>query len=290
VSVLEDSGKLTAVAGTGETGFSGDDGPAIKAKFNTPHHIAMGPDGFLYIADTLNNCVRKVDLKSGTITRFAGTGEKGFDGDYGPAVKAQFDGIYSIAISKNRMYLADLGNRRVRTIDMRSGVVTTFAGHGGSGVPKDGLAASAQPLVDPRAVAADSKGNVYILERNGNALRVVDAKGNIRTVVGTGEAGFSGDGGPALKAQLRGPKYISIDRDDSVLIADTENHVIRRYSPKDETIDRVVGTGTKGAAGIGGPPKQCELSRPHGAEVNPKTGEIYVSDTENHRVIRIGRE
>ena len=287
ISLLEDSGKLVAVAGTGEPGFSGDDGPALQAKFNAPHQIVLGPDGFLYVADTGNNCVRRIDLKSGVVTRVAGTGEKGFEGDYGPALKAQFDGIYSIAFYKDKMYMADLGNRRIRAMDMRTGNVTIVAGHGGSGVPKNGLAAAAQPLVDPRAVAVDTAGNIYILERNGHALRVVDAKGNIRTVAGTGEAGFAGDGGKALRLPMRGPKSISIDRDDRVLIADTENHVILRYSPKDESLERLAGTGTKGAAGIDGPADRCELNRPHCAQRHPKTGEIFICDSDNHRVIRL---
>jgi DNA-binding beta-propeller fold protein YncE len=126
-----------------------------------------------------------------------------------------------------------------------------------------------------------------VCERSGHALRVIDPSGKIRTVAGTGEAGFGGDGGPARDARLNGPKHIWVDRDDSVLITDTENHAIRRYSPKDGSVSRVAGTGAPGTAGLDGPADQCQLNRPHGAMPHPRTGEIYISDSANHRVLRL---
>jgi DNA-binding beta-propeller fold protein YncE len=289
VSVLDEKGRLSVLAGTGEKGSSGDDGPAIRAQFNGPHHLLVGPDGRLYVADTFNNCVRRIDLKTGVVSRFAGTGEKGYGGDGGPAVKAAFDGVFNIAFHGKALYICDLGNRRVRAVDLRTGVVKTVAGSGEKGVPKDGGDALTEPLVDPRAIGLDSKGNLYIAERSGHALRVVDTAGKIRTVAGTGEAGGTGDGGPAREARLNGPKHLFVEASGDVLISDTENHAIRRYSPRDGTIRRVVGTGHQGKAGLGGPADACELDRPHGAQVHPRTGELYVSDSENHRVLRIER-
>lgn len=289
VSVLDAKGTLSVFAGTGIKGFGGDGGPASRALLNGPHHLLMGTDGSLYITDTWNNSVVRVELKSGVFTRVAGTGVKGFAGDGGKATEAQFGGIYSIALRGGSLYACDLDNRRVRAIDLKTGVVTTVAGNGERGVPQDGADARSQPLVDPRAIALDESGNLYICERGGHALRVVDPSGKIRTVAGTGKAGFSGDGGPAREALLNGPKHIFAEKTGDVLIADTENHVIRRYSPKDGTIRRVAGTGAKGASGIGGPPEELELNRPHGAVVHPVSGAIYVSDSDNHRVIRIER-
>jgi sugar lactone lactonase YvrE len=288
VRKMEKDGTLTVYAGTGEKGDAGDGGPAAKAQLNGPHHLMVGPDGDLYITDTWNQRVRKVEAKTGVITTVAGTGKKGFSGDGGPAAKAELGGIYCIAFDPKGeiLYACDLDNRRIRAVHLKTGIVTTVAGNGQKGMPKDGEDAKTQPMVDPRAVAADSKGHIYILERSGNALRVVDAAGKIRTVAGTGKAGNTGDGGPALQATLNGPKHLSCDADDSVLIADTENHVIRRYTPKDGKIALVAGTGKKGSGGVGGPPAQVELVRPHGVVVHP-SGAIYISDSENNRVLRI---
>jgi len=281
-------GRLTTVAGTGKKGDSGDAGPASSAEFNGMHHLIVAKNGDIYVADTWNNRVRKIDAHSGRITAFAGTGKKGFSGDGGPALRAEFGGVYCLALDDEgkTLYLADLDNRRIRAIDLLSGVVSTVAGNGHKGVPKDGDDAKSAPLVDPRAVAVDHKGNVYILERAGHALRVVDRSGKIRTVAGTGKQGNTGDGGDALKATFNGPKHLSVDAQDNVLIADTENHRIRVYHPENGTITNLAGTGRKGAAGLGKAPGDAELSQPHGVILGPG-GVVYISDSSNGRVLKI---
>ena len=208
VSVLDENGALSVLAGTGEKGPAADSVPAAAATFDGPHHLLVGPDGALYVADTFNNCVRRIDLATRVVTRVAGTGKKGFGGDGGRAVEAVFDGVFNIAFRGNLLYVTDLGNRRVRAVDLATGLVRTVAGTGSKGVPRDGADALSEPLVDPRAIALDPWGNLYICERSGNALRVVDVSGKIRTVAGTGERGYSGDGGPAREARLDGPKHI----------------------------------------------------------------------------------
>jgi DNA-binding beta-propeller fold protein YncE len=290
VRKVDRQGYLTTIAGTGRKGEGGDGGPAAKAEFNGMHSLAVAANGDIYLADTWNNRVRKIDAKTGQITTVAGTGQKGFSGDGGPAMQAQFGGIYCVALDPRgeRLYLADLDNRCIRVVHLGTGTVTTVAGNGERGVPPDGADARSAPLVDPRAVAVDARGNVYILERSGHALRVVDAAGKIRTVVGTGQRGATGDDGDARQATLNGPKHLCLDLDGNIIIADTENHLIRKYLPREGKIVRVAGTGKRGTAGIGGPPDQAELNQPHGVYVHP-TGALYITDSSNDRVLKIER-
>jgi hypothetical protein len=288
VRKMGSDGVLHIIAGTGTKGFAGDGGPGKEAQFNGMHGLAALPDGELFLADAWNQRIRRLDAKSGMVNTFAGTGDKGFSGDGGPAKLAQFGALYCAALDPGRenLYLADLDNRRIRAINFKTGLVRTIAGNGQRGAPDDGAAATNAPLVDPRAVAVDRKGNVYVLERAGNALRVVAPDGVIKTVVGTGKQGNSGDGGPAREATLNGPKHLCVDRDGSVLIADTENHVIRRYTPVDGRITRVAGSGRKGAGGVPGPALECELSQPHGVTIGPG-GLLYIMDSSNNRVLRL---
>jgi DNA-binding beta-propeller fold protein YncE len=289
VCKIDKGGVLTKIAGTGNKGLKGDGGPALAAEFNSMHNLAVAANGDVYLADTLNHRVRKIDQKTGLISTVAGT-DKGFSGDGGPAAKAQFSGVYCISLTPGgeRLLLADLDNRRVRAVEMKSGIVTTVAGNGEKGVPPDSADAAKSPLVDPRAVTADDKGNVYILERSGHALRVVDSQGRIRTVVGTGQKGFSGDDGQALKATLSGPKHLCIDLDGGVIIADTDNHAIRKYTPADGKIVRLAGTGKKGDNGLPGPALSVELNQPHGVFVHP-SGDLYITDSLNKRILKIVR-
>jgi sugar lactone lactonase YvrE len=288
---VDAQGRFTTIAGTGLKGDAGDDGPAKNATFNGMHSLALAPSGEIFIADTWNNRVRRIDPRSGRVTPFAGTGKKAYAGDDGPALKADCGGVYSVAFSPDAkiLYLVDLDNRRIRAVDMQTAIIRLVAGNGQRGVPTDGADARATPLVDPRAVAADGAGNVYVLERSGQALRVVDRQGTIRTVAGTGQAGPAGDDGPALKATLRGPKHLCIDHDQNIVIADTDNHVIRRYLPQQGTLVRVAGTGKVGTAGVGGPPDKAEFNQPHGVCVDA-AGTLFIVDSHNDRVLKVVKD
>ena len=172
-------------------------------------------------------------------------------------------------------------------IEVKTGAARIVAGNGEKGVPVEGAIATATPLVDPRAAVVDRKGNLYILERNGHALRVVGRDGKVRTVVNaSGKKGAEGDGGDALAATLSGPKHLCVDLDDNVIIADAENNLIRTYVPATGKILRVAATGKAGAAGLGGPPEQCELNRPHGVTVH-RDGTLYITDSYNNRILKI---
>jgi hypothetical protein len=274
-------GTLTHIAGQATPGDSGDGGPALAAQFNGPHNLALLPGGDVLIADTWNGRVRRVQLTSGTVTSLPGFNV--------PAAQARTAGPYCITLdfAGTQLYIADL--RSIHAIDLKTGVKRLVAGNGQKGIPRDGALAADSPLVDPRAVAPDRKGNIYILERSGHALRVVSADGKIRTVVNaSGKKGADGDGGEGLRATMNGPKHLCVDRDDNVIIADAENNLIRKYIPATGKIGRVAGTGRKGAEGVGGSPEQCELNRPHGVTVHAD-GTLYITDTYNNRILKIVR-
>jgi streptogramin lyase len=279
---VDATGLFTHVAGSGRAGFSGDGGPAVAAEFNGPHNLAVLPDGDVLIGDTWAGRIRRVAMKTGTVASLPGYAV--------PAGKARGNGPYCITLdfTGTKLFIADLV--RVHELDLATGRCRVVAGDGRKGRPEDGAVAAEAPLVDPRAAAADRKGNLYILERGGNALRVVTADGRIRTVVNArGEKGSDGDGGPAIDATMNGPKHLCVDLDDSVVIADAENNVIRRYTPEDGVLTRVAGTGRRGRGEVGGSPLACDLARPHGVTVH-RDGTLFITDSYNDRILRIVKD
>jgi tetratricopeptide (TPR) repeat protein/DNA-binding beta-propeller fold protein YncE len=275
VRKIDRNGVVTILAGTGERGFGGDGGPATAAQFNQPHALAISPkDGHLYITDTFNARVRKIDATTGIVSTVAGTGERGLGGDGGPAVRATFGPIISIAFDPHgeRMYLADVDNRRVRVVDMATGVVSTFAGNGEKGVPVNGADAAASPLGDVRAVAVDPTGLVYFLERSGHALRVVDGRGKIRTLI------RPGNGKPARAEALNVGWALCFDRDGNILIAD--GNQIHRYVLKDDRLELLAGVADEG------PQIFLDLRQPRGVAVDA-AGRIYICDSYNNRILKI---
>jgi len=282
ITKLGRDGTASRFAGTGASGYGGDGGPAQSAALHDPHGLLIGPNDQMYIADTLNNRVRQVDLKSGIISTLAGTGEKGFSGDGGPATQAAFDGVFGIALTKagDKLFVADLGNRRVRMIDLKAGVISTVAGNGKDGIPAEGAIANQSPLQDPRAVAVDSHGTLYVLERRGNALRAVDSEGKIRTLIKPASKPAS------ISQDLNGPKHLCIDWDDNIVIADSENHQIRKYSSRDGSLVTIAGTGQAGNQFSPQHPRDTQLNRPHGVIVD-QSGDLFIVDSYNNRILKL---
>lgn len=280
---VDGGGMIQHVAGQLKAGDSGDGGPANRAQFNGPHNLAVLPDGKVLIADTWNGRIRSVDVKARIVNTL--------EGWQVPTEKAKGSGPYCITLNfeGTKLYIADL--RQVHELDLATHKSKVIAGNGKKGKPDDGAVATDAPLSDPRAVAPDRQGNIYILERGGNALRVVDKTGHIRTVVNaSGNKGGEGDGGPALEATLNGPKHLCVDKDDNVIIADAESHLVRRYVPSTGKIERIAGTGKPGSAGVNGDPLQCQLARPHGVTIHPESGALFITDSYNNRVLKITRQ
>ncbi len=279
-------GMITTVAGTGAAGFSGDDGAATAAQLNRPSNVALDSSGNLYIADTGNQRIRKVDT-NGTITTVAGTGTAGFSGDGEAATAAQLDFPTGAALdSSGNLYIADTGNQRIRKVDA-GGTITTVAGTGTQGSSGDGGAATAAQLNNPIGVGLDGSGNLYIADTRNNRIRKVDAGGTITTAAGTESQGSRGVGGRATEAQLDFPIDVVVDDDSGNLyIADSSNHRILKVDAGG-TITAAAGTGSHGFRGDGGPATAARLRFPHGAAVDG-SGNLYIADTRNHRIRKVG--
>ncbi len=278
------SRRLTTVAGSGRKGYSGDGGPALEASLNQPYEVTFDRSGNLYFVEMPNHTVRRVDARTRVITTIAGTGQPGFSGDHGPATKAQLRQPHSIALDpQGGLLICDIGNHRIRRVDLNTGVIETYAGTGEGKPTPDGAPLAGTPLNGPRAIAVDPKGNLYVALREGNAVYRIDAgAARIFHIAGTGEKGYSGDGGPAKQARLSGPKGIAYAGDGSLYIADTESHTIRRIDLRAGTIRTVAGTGERGD-GPDGDPLACKLSRPHGVFVD-RHGVVFIADSESHRI------
>ncbi len=281
-------GIISTVAGTGRRGYSGDGGAARQAELNEPYEVRFDRGHNLLFVERMNHVLRQVDATSQKITTLAGTGVKGFSGDGGPGTKAQLNEPHSLQLdTTGNIYICDIGNHRIRKIDPQTGKISTFAGTGQQGATPDGAGIEGTPLNGPRAIDFDRDGNLWLALREGNAVYRLDLKTKkIHHVAGTGKQGFTGNGGPALQADLSGPKGLSVGRDRNIYLADTESHTIRRIDVARKMIELIAGTGQRGS-GPDGDPLTCSLSRPHGIFVD-SDGSVFIGDSEAHvvRVIR----
>jgi len=277
-------GNINTVAGTGQRGYSGDGGPALQAELNEPYEIRFDKSGNMYFVEMRNHIVRRVDERTKCISTIAGNGKEGFSGDGGPAAKAELRQPHSIQLDgKGNLFICDIGNHRIRKVDLSAGMISTFGGTGERLPTPDGAKFATAPLNGPRAIDFDKEGTMWLALREGNAIYRLDlVAGTIHHVAGTGQKGFTGNGGPAKQATLSGPKGISVGPDGKVYFTDTESHSVRMIDVRQGTVDLVTGTGERGD-GPDGVPTKCSLARPHGVFVDAD-GSIFIGDSENHRV------
>ena len=273
--------------------FSGEGVPAREATMSCPHSAAVAANGDLFIADSANHVIRKVDHATGIITSAVGEGgQNGDDGDGGPASAAHIDGPKGIVFDANwNLLIADSGNAKIRRVDAATGVITTIAGTGQSGLGGDGGPATEAELDEPRTLAVAPDGSIYFTEPKANKVRKIDPDGIITTFAGTGKAGFSGDGGPASKAQLNFNRGVNVDGAGTVWIADSLNQRIRKVGP-DGIITTAAGNGkacyysSNNNCGDGGPATDAGFATPRALEFDD-AGNLFVCDTFNERIRRI---
>ena len=257
----------------------GDGGSASKGRFNGMHDLALHPDNRLFIADTFNARIRVIDLNTKQLTTL-GEG------------KLKFKAPYTVSIhpDNSRLLVADLGQLKILEIDLATLKVTTIAGNGKRGIPKDGTPATGAPLVGPRAAAYGADGTIFIASREGHALRHIDQEGRIHTLVNpSGKKGYSGDNGPGIEAQLNGPKHLALDPHGNIVISDDNNHALRLYKVKEKTIHLLAGTPPKSGKTLGKDAPTTSINHPHGARYDAD-GTLWVVDSFNHRLLNFSKE
>src|SRR5262245_364970 len=281
---------ISVIAGNGTKGYSGDGGSAKSAQLSAPHEVRFDRIGNIYVAERDSHVVRYIDVKSGVISTAAGNGMRGYVGDGGPAKQSQLAQPHSIALdAAGNVYICDIMNHRVRRIDVKTGVISTFAGTGAADPTPAEAPLAETPTRGPRSIDIAPDGTMYLILREGNKVFSIDpSHTRLKHLAGTGELGYSGDGGPAISARfgapgnpLNGPKGVTYASDHSLYISDTENHAIRRIDLRQGTVSTLAGNGQRGD-GPDGDAAACKLARPHGVFIQGRN--IYIGDSENHRI------
>ena len=292
--INQTTGIITKVAGTyyNYNGtnwyYGGDGGLATDAYMAYPFAVAMDTAGNIYVADNLNNVIRKITVSTGIITTVAGDGSIFYNvwpfcGDGGLATDAQLNDPWGVAVDiAGNIYIADRGNNVIRKVDVSTGIINTVAGTGTGGYTGDNGPATSATLNGPDGITLDSQGNMYISDDYNNVIRKVSkATGIITTIAGNGTAGYSGDNGPATSAKLNDPSIgIAFDPQGNFYIADDGNNVIRKVTVSTGIITTVAGNGVQGYSGDNGPATSATLNGPEGVAVDA-LGNIYILDENN---------
>ncbi len=282
--------------GNDQAGYSGDGGIAKDALLNGPAGLAIDSKNNVYVVEILNNVVRKIDARTNIVSTVGGCGEGGFSGDGGLAVNAKLNGPEGVFVdSHDNIYIADTWNQRIRKIDSKSGIIKTIAGNGEDGFSGDGGDACSARLSRPSGVVVDSIGDVYFNDFNNDRIRMIDINGKISTFAGTGDFGFTGDGGLAEKAKINDVYGLAIDKLDNLYFVDSLNFAIRKINIHTKIISTVCGKGKPGEVvefesidhchlgGIAHPKGTVGGSVPHGLDVNNE-GYIFIADTGVNRI------
>ena len=276
-------GIITTIAGTGISGYAGDGGLATAAEVNSPVAACLDASGNIIFSDAVNDYLRKISAATDIMNSIAGNGSVGGSGDSIPATTATFDDLsFMSADPAGNIYFTDQGCRKAKKLTVATNIITTIAGDGGVVYSGDGVAATAATLVDPIGICLDASGNIYIADGSGNRVRrIAVSTGIITTVAGNGTAGLSGDGGPATAAELNGPLAICFNSAGDLYIGDYSNHLIRKVDMATGVITSVIGNGTYGNSGDGGPATAASIGEIFGICVDVH-GDIYISDVSNN--------
>jgi sugar lactone lactonase YvrE len=289
-------GTITTAAGKSPAGFGGDGGPATEAQMNEPRMMAFDRPGNMYIADTFNHLIRKVD-PAGTITTVAGkfTGfvprsesdcQPDFSGDGGPATQATLSCPHSVAVDgAGNLFIADSANHAIRKVDT-NGVITTVAGVGGKlGDTGEGGPGTEARVFGPKGIIFDRQGNLIIADSGNDKIKKLDAFGIITTIAGTGSPGGAGDGGPAIRAELDEPRTLAVGLDGTLYVTEPRAHRVRRIDPS-AVIWTFAGTGQPGFSGDGGPATRAQLDFARGVGVDG-AGNVFIADSLNQRIRKV---
>ena len=294
--VLAQAQLITTVAGTGTPGYAGNTGPATSALFNYPRSVAFDTTGNMYIADESNNVIRMV-TPAGTTSTIAGSFTAGYSGDGGQATAAKLNKPWVVTTDKaGNIYIADSRNNVIRKVNP-AGIISTIAGNGyaagtgNGGYSGDGGHATAATMHSPFGIAIDTGGNIFIADCYNNAIRKVDTAGIIHSITGDTARGYSGDGGPATAAHLYWPSSLAFDKNNLLCFTDFQNNVIRRIEA-DGSIHTIIGTGfgagtgLSGYSGDGGPATDAQLAHPFGLAIDTNNN-IYFSDLSSTRIRKV---
>jgi sugar lactone lactonase YvrE len=270
-------GVITTTAGTGQQGTGGDGGPATDATLTSPGGLVFDTDGALLVADLEARRIRRID-PAGTISTVAGTGRVGNEGNGGPAVDAQIQASGLGIGPAGELYLDDNFNFRMITPD---GTIDSFAGTGTPGFAGDGGPAREAQFNEVNGIAVDENGRVYLGDAGGHRIRLVDTDGTISTIAGTGEAGHTGDGGPATEAAFGYPGSLALDPEGNLYVSDWTMNAVRRIDP-DGVVTTIAGTGANGYSGDCGPAVDAALRFPTGLAIHDDI--LYLMDANNQRI------